>query len=382
MTVRKVKKKTDAPVEIVDAELAELMPMPLENFDEFFDGDENVKLQLFRLFPKEFDGVPTAGFIDYLTAGDDFGTVAEKYGGGKYKIAKVVKGRFAQQNIFTIAGNPKISPVEGRTDAPGISPHVSGVSVPFISDEVHRDIPIGGTENEFMERILRIKMLNQAFPEKTDINDTLLSVIMSNMSKPSGLGGVISEARDLMGIIQELKSENDDSSGSLNWGSMLKTALEVFTKKKAEVPGPASPETEVYGVPDQISTGADIQDGHAEFEGQDMISIVLDRCTNAICESYFLPTKLPAEQCVAVIKEFIPGSGEELKMKIRDNATLIKNICRMKFRGYYDEDFERRADDNTPYAIEAEFVEFDKYYDEVFALLTDIQKGGSDGSGK
>ncbi len=189
-----------------------------------FDPDQHY-VNLTRLEPKEFQGMPLSGYLEHILPGVDEEYLKDRFGGGKFMLQKknnddhkIVATRFLQ-----IAGLPKVplpvasAPTDEGTGHDPILLTIGDVKIPY-------------TENlATMERMMiLVKALKAAFPEPPDINETLMKLVLERPQSPDmldtiyklkevsevfhqkggggeGLYGVISTAIDQAGgVIQKM----------------------------------------------------------------------------------------------------------------------------------------------------------------------------------
>lgn len=130
-------------------------------FEELFDYDsqEEVVVHLYRVEPVQWtvDGqsVPIKGYLETLHPGesDYHGLIKSRYGGGRYLVQRRINARIDTQRTLIIAGAPRvITEPAPRDKAP---------SSALPMDEQHSGVSIGGTEQQFEERLTRLAMIQK-----------------------------------------------------------------------------------------------------------------------------------------------------------------------------------------------------------------------------
>jgi len=214
-----VEPKNTGPITVEDA------PSEDDIFSQFFgDGSENVVVEIYRVEPEFLEGANISGFVERLRPGDNIESVRLRLGGGKYKLMQKIRGKIKRQGYFRISGLPRMpvpSEIPGvpLADAPSSTPVPDGVS--------YKGIPVSGSNADFISLVERIQMLKTIFPEKPDINETLLTVALARNDGGGNLDNVLGQAEKLGQLVEHLGGGQQTGSNLVDLGIK---AIDGFTR--------------------------------------------------------------------------------------------------------------------------------------------------------
>lgn len=177
-----------------------------------FDNDQEV-VTLARLEPDTWQGVNIKGFICKLSPGHDESWIKENYGGGKYILNRksLSTGKITGVRTIEIAGNPLVAsaPYQRETSAISNADPVEIGSMPSI-DVGGVSVPVGDLET-IKQVLLYTRLVDQMFPKKPDINDTLLQLAMKRNDTSA-----ISIVRELKEAAELLNTGGESTGANMN----------------------------------------------------------------------------------------------------------------------------------------------------------------------
>lgn len=202
----------------------DLVITPDDDFQELFSGGEdNIKVQLYRVSPVSYNGKKLDGFIRYLFPGEDVGSISEKYGGGIYMIRKLVDGKFSAQRRLSVSGDPKVAFSPQPSDVVELNKPESTEDLGTVE---FSGVKLSGSDGNFIKMMERIQIIKHAFPEKESINDLLLKLALDRGG--NGMDGLLSNIDKMGSIIDRFNTGG--GSGQTNWMDIVKSALGAFEK--------------------------------------------------------------------------------------------------------------------------------------------------------
>jgi len=386
MSKRQPPKKTDPPIPLaelgdgIDPEsLSTLLPdeaLTENDFGDFFgDGDQDIKVELYRTAPAYWGGQEITGFLCRLNPGSDIQFIQSTYGGGRYQIKKRISGRFVDQRSLRIAGPPKLEsppqPVPTANEPTGRPDLKIDTSV--------GQIPIGGSDQEFGRILERIAVIRAAFPEPQhpqDINAVLLQHILNGAT---GKGGDLTHQIETIEAITELgaKLAGKMSDRPTDFMDIAGKAVEAFGKlvearSSVRSIGPAPlPHRRVLPAPtpaaqpvdnrieaghEPIETGAPTEPVTTQTEQKPMNTKQLASHAAAnIVSSFLADPPLTVEETKELLDFILEGVTPEIKAQIKSFKPVLKNMARLQFEGQVD-----------PENISAESGKFLLFFDNVF----------------
>jgi len=157
------------------------------------------KVSLYRKTPKEYQGVPCAGWLDDLGPGVDENYIRDNYGGGQFLLNKrnLTNGQISATCTFEIPGFPKVS----SAAIPKVVGEDQGAGAPVMLKIGDAEVPFDGDLGRFSDFVLLIKSLEHAFPPRPDINTALLELALRRepASDPLETVRMLKEAAGLFG---------------------------------------------------------------------------------------------------------------------------------------------------------------------------------------
>ncbi len=163
-----------------------------------YNADQD-KVSLYRMSPKEHQGVPTAGWLDDLGPGVDENYIRDNYGGGSFRLNKRnrANGQISATCSFEIPGFPKV----GSGANPKAIGEDLGASAPVTMRVDGVEVPFDGDLKRFSDFIMVLKGIKSVFPDPPDINAGLLEMAMKREPAPDPLDAIraAKEAADLFG---------------------------------------------------------------------------------------------------------------------------------------------------------------------------------------
>lgn len=334
MSPTKKNTKNEKPANPLDG--VESAPLPNENTETdlvgtdgdfaqlFGDGSDNVTVQLQRIAPAYHNNIKIAGFIRYLNAGEDIGSISNQYGGGTYMVRKLVNGKFSEHRRLSISGNPK-------TDIPPTS--LTGIdNVGSLNDTGLTDyetteidgVKVGGSDAAFMRMVRQIKLYKELFPERETINDTLMKIVLSQKNG-GGFESILNNV-DKIGTLVDRLAPAGGGSGNTNWMDLAQSAIKAFSqfvqKAGQNQPGIARPvkmSIDNPAVTRQISENDDV--------GSPGNSDIITRGANQMTTENSEPIPLTREQIIEKACSYIVGGFiQDPLMPVKDTVLVMKNV--------------------------------------------------------
>lgn len=382
-------KKTDPPIPLaelgdgIDTEnLSLVLPdesLTENDFGDFFgDGDEDIKVELYRTAPAYWGGQEITGFLCRLNPGSDIQFIQSTYGGGRYQIKKRRSGRFVDQRSLRIAGAPKLDgppqPVPAASEPTG-RPDLK-------IDTTIGQIPLSGSDQDFSRILERIAIIRAAFPEPQhpqDINAVLLQHIL-NTSSGKGpdlthqietIEAITDLGAKLAGKMTDRPTDFMDIAGKAveAFGKLVEARSSVRTIGLAPLPHrrilpappaavqPVEPRPEVD--PKLIETAPPAQQVTTQREEEPMSTKQLASHAAAnIVSSFLADPPLTVEETVELLNFILEGITPDIKAQIKAFKPVLKNMARLQFDGQVD-----------PENISAESGRFLLFFDNVFDIF-------------
>lgn len=382
-------KKTDPPIPLAELgdgfdpeSLSTVLPDEalIENeFGDFFgDGDEDIKVELYRTAPAYWAGQEITGFLCRLNPGSDIQFIQSTYGGGRYQIKKRRSGRFVDQRSLRISGAPKLESPPQPSPAANEAPGRPDLKI----DTAVGQIPIGGSDQEFGRILERIAVIRAAFPEPQhpqDINAVLLQHILNTSS---GKGPDLTHQIETIEAITDLgaKLAGKMSDRPTDFMDIAGKAVEAFGKLvearssvrtigpaplphrrilPAPAPGPGPVESRPEADHKLIETAAPAEHETTQREEQPMSTKQLASHAAAnIVSSFLAEPPLTVEETVELLNFILEGITPEIKAQIKTFKPVLKNMARLQFEGQAD-----------PENISAESGKFLLFFDNVFDIF-------------
>lgn len=384
MSSRKTKKPAEGfPVDDPLADEQDDQPGPfstgLVSIDEpdplsaLFDGLPDSRVQLFRTGPMNYNGEKISGYLCDLDQSCDLSWINANYGGGIYTLRKTVRGRYTQQRTVEIAGRPRLDPPGAAGAAALVAAPMPAAGSRVLSnvgaDVAYKGIPLTGSNEEFVRMVERLSLIKHYFPEPTNINDTLLKMLLEKQSD-TGLDGILKNMEKARELIDRL---NPSDNGGGETGSILNLigkGLDTFKallEKRGAAPAPmplsavepagfqpvATPEL-ITERPADVPTTNPLPESEPMPNFRDMAnracSIVVDSFMNE-------PEQNPVGLTVDMVLSQLPPLTPEIKAEIIKNKAALVGIGRLILNERYETD---------PQLVQ----NFNLYFEEVLDILT------------
>lgn len=324
----------------------------------FGDGSENVIVRIHRTEPEFYGGKNITGFLGCLVQGDSFETLQEKFGGGRYRIQKFVNNRINKTGYIRISGLPRMPVPEDNPDRP-IADASSGANV---SDgALYKGIPLSGSNAEFLAMVERIHLLKNVFPEKADINDTLLKVALARGSDGNNLDSLLSQTEKLGRLVEQFGGGNHGGGGS----SLIDLGIKAIdgvtkyiqsagdmqrTKIMSEIRKPAI----VGAGPGLITDNIPEKEVEKMPENEQMTTKqIAEKAAGIIVLGFIQDPKQAEAETVKLLRFELPAFDEAGLKGIRDNRNILYLLARNSLVSEIEVDVEIGN-------------EFDLYFNNIF----------------
>lgn len=329
------------------------------DYDDFFrEGEENVKVELYRTGPALYQGQEITGFICLLEPSMDLSYVRSKYGGGTYKVIKRQGRNFVDNRTFRIAGLPRVQPPPRSIREEDEDPAL------LSADERSGDIAIGGSNEAFFKRLERIKMIQEAFPKPLDINTELLKFALNNKSGGNDTASMFQLFDSFLEIAGKLRSEGGDQKGPTVY-DLVGKGIDAFTQyldAAKKVPRPPLRRLPVKPSPVSIEAPLSLDDNPREITENQQLNTeeniemsqqeISAQAIHLIVESYLIEPPLSISETVDVLQNTL-RLREENRPKIIPFRNTLKNMARLHLNEY--EDVEPEKVEKFPLFFEAVF---------------------------
>lgn len=385
MSPRKTKKPTEVfmPVDAPLADEQDDQPGPfstgLVSIDEpdplsaLFDGLPDSRVQLFRTGPMNYNGEKISGYLCDLDQSCDLSWINANYGGGIYTLRKTVRGRYTQQRTVEIAGRPRLDPPGAAGAAALVAAPMPAAGSRVLSnvgaDVAYKGIPLTGSNEEFVRMVERLSLIKHYFPEPTNINDTLLKMLLEKQSD-TGLDGILKnmeKARELIDRLNPSDNGGGETGSILNLiGKGLDTFKALLEKRgSAPVPMPLPPIEpagfQPVSTPELITERpADVPTTNPLPESEPMPNFrdMANRACSIVVDSFMNePEQNPVGLTVDMVLSQLPPLTPEIKAEIIKNKAALVGIGRLILNERYETD---------PQLVQ----NFNLYFEEILDILT------------
>ena len=342
-----------------------------------FDGLPDSRVQLFRTGPMNYNGEKISGYLCDLDQSCDLSWINANYGGGIYTLRKTVRGRYTQQRTVEIAGRPRLDP-------PGAAGAAASMAAPMPSagsrvlanvgaDVAYKGIPLTGSNEEFVRMVERLSLIKHYFPEPTNINDTLLKMLLEKQSD-TGLDGILKnmeKARELIDRLSPGENGGGETGSILNLIGKGLDTFKALLEKRGTPPAPApGSAVEPIGfqpvpLPELITERpANVPESNplpGEKEMPNFREMANQGCSIIVDSFMSEPTDPNPEKLVAItvdmVKMQLPSLTPEIKAEMIRNRAALNGIGRLIL--------------NERYEIDPQLVQnFNLFFDQVFDILT------------
>ena len=331
--------------------------IPLDEPDalnSLFDGLPDSKVQLYRTSPPVYAGEKISGYLCDLDRSCDLAWINYNYGGGVYCLRKVVRGRYTQQRTVEIAGRPRLDPPGAAGAAAPVAaplPAVGSRTLANIGGDVaYKGIPLSGSNEEFVRMIERLSLIKHYFPEPTNINDTLLKMLLEKQND-TGLEGILNNMEKARTLIEQLQPGDNGGGETGSILNLIGKGLDTFKallEKRGSGPAPmAVPAIEPAGpisspLPELITErpvtvpennplpGAEPMPNFRDMANQ-ACSIIVDSFMNE-------PEQNPVELTADMVRHQLPPLTPEIKIKVLENKAALEGIGRLLLNERYETD--------------------------------------------
>jgi hypothetical protein len=366
----RAKDKTDIKLDDKD-ETVESVDKAVELFSDLFDDDtKNIIVRIYRTHPKFWDSKDITGFLGTLTPGDSIESIQNRFGGGTYHIQKLINNRIVDNKYLKVAGIPTVENPVRPKDAGTLSDHNPLTSLEGAPDSAnYKGIPLTGSDDRFMAMLERIKIIERAFPEKTDINDVLLELAVKNNNN-GGLESMLSLVGKLGEVVDRFSGNGGSGGANLyDLGSKLidgvTRSFEAIAQAKKNNAGITQPrpvktapsiEYNPGSVPGNIpENNRKNEDINSDMSQPSQPSIPEKACIYIVNGFLDDPRQSP-EAVLDILKTVLPEFDEKGLKQIAANKSIFINIAHSVLYSTVDsEDIDK--------------AEFDKYFDTVFDLF-------------
>jgi hypothetical protein len=357
-------------VDRVDSEIDESAFIDFAKF--FGEEGETVIVQLYRLEPKRLGDTQIEGFQRNLSVDemdDALQIIKDEFGGGKYIVRQRVNNKFGKQQVFRIGGPPLVScqprgaePIIEPTTAPpgGIQLEVEGIGI---------DI---GDLKKLKEIAVFKAAIDQLFPPKQDINETLLSLVIQK-NEPAPVVDPLAQIETLTSISKKIQEMSGGGGGSLLESILpeaLKTVQSIAGAVNRPQPNPVKPQPRT--APKQIPNTGTVQENHENSpapqpelqpenaqEAEEMGHTEIAQTASAyIVQGFLLNPLQPEQQTKNVLDLVLPTLIPEHRSRLNPFKGTIRDMARMTLSSQVE---------TTPDMLE----EFNIYFDEVYRLFVD-----------
>ena len=165
-----------------------------------YNADQDI-VSLYRMTPKEHQGVPCAGWLDDIGPGVDERYIRDNFGGGNYRLNKRSKtdGQIKGTCSLDIPGFPKV--VTSAVDPKKLGEDLGAGAQPVMLKVGDTDVPFDGDLERFRNYVMVLKSLENIFPPKPDINAMLLEMALKREPTPDPIQQILllKEAAGLLG---------------------------------------------------------------------------------------------------------------------------------------------------------------------------------------
>jgi hypothetical protein len=351
-------------------------------WQEFFgDGTERTAVQLFRLEPRFWEGGNIYGYISELQRDDGLQVIKDNYGGGLYAVRQTVNGRYRRQKQVRIAGDPRVvhpppSDASVNTIPSPEKPAPSLAGVPTVNV---KGVPIPVDDFESIKRVvLFTKAMDVIFPRPTDVNETLLKLILQQRGQPSD---VLDQAEQFTTLAEKLKSLTGYSGGGgTTWMDIAGQALDKVDKfvslaasKKSAIPAIPRPVTgrlpssalskgssllaeagRDMGFPDRETVDPQTKEP-VEVEYRD----IAEKAASYIVQGFVVePQQTPAET-VAVLDAVLPIMSQKTRQGLESHRRVLCLVAHSILSNQVETDA-------------AYLSQFDLYFNDVFDIFIGV----------
>lgn len=328
--------------------------------------DDGGKIQLYRIEPRMIGTEKISGFLTDLPEGADMEWIKNQYGGGRYSIRQLVRGRYQGQKNIEIAGRPRVDPPSRDLSAQPPAPDKPAPAGIPHNQVMFEGIPIDAEDAVFLKMLRNMQLLKAAFPEKPDINDTLLTLLLQD--RKNNNGSDLTTILDNMNKLKELAETVTPAAGSAptdTFSLVIAKGIELIGKAiEAQQRGPAprqiaAPVTEIRSAAQPVIIPESTPENPQKTEVSAMPNV--REMANAACtimvESFMADPPLPAKQAAAVIEHQIGPLDPAVKTQISSQKTVLEGMARLILSERFDTD---------PDLVQ----KFSLYFNQVYDIIT------------
>jgi len=327
--------------------------------DLFGDGSENVTVHINRMEPEFFDGVNIAGHLGLLSPGDNIENIRLKFGGGRYKIQKLVNNRYKRTGYIRISGVPRMPVPEDNPERP-----IDDAPPPAVVPDgaSYHGIPLSGSSAEFIAMIERIKLIDVAFPAKQDINDTLLKLVLSRGRDGNDLDNLLNQTEKLGRLVEQFGGGQQSGSNLIDLGMKAIDGLNRYVESASSIqknkmlrqirePLPAGQTADL--IPEKTIAKEVGKMPSTEQLGSKEIA---EKAAGYIVTGYIQDPPQSASDTVTVLRSVLPEFDDQGMAEIVENRQILYLLSRNALASIVEIDAENGKS-------------FDQYFNEVFELF-------------
>lgn len=353
-------------------------PEIVQDFTEFFgDGSESIKVQLYRLEPRYFQGERIDGFLRYLQPGDDYDDITQHYGGGLYQLRQIItapgeRTRWGIQKRFRVSGPPLVAAPTSTVAHPETietAPEKTA-AVQVGSDTRIEGIPIGGSDQEFAKTMERIALIRAAFPQPQELNGQILQLVISLIGKQN-TGLDLTGISNALVALKEIMPAGGGESGTTVL-DLLKEGIKAFSQYvetagkqpgKHVGSGPAKP-AQPPALPAPTNAQEPPKKPALEAKGASegmSIKQVADRACRAIVSGYMSDPQQTADEVNQALEIMLPDIDDTTKPILATFKDKLKQAAINTLNAEYETEPEDRE-------------RFLLFFDEVFSKFVTVEQ--------
>jgi len=327
--------------------------------DLFGDGTEKVIVRINRVEPEFYGGDNISGYLGQLSPGDDVESIRAKFGGGRFKIQKLVNNRYKRTGFIRISGLPRM-PVPGENPERPIEDAPQPAQVP--DGASYKGIPLSGSNAEFIAMIERIKVLDSIFPSKPDINDTLLKVALARGNDGDGLNSLLDQTEKLGRFVEQFGGGQQTGSNLIDLGIKAIDGLNKYVesagaiqrnKMLKQIGDPSHSEAKSDLITEKpVEKKAIEMDPGQELSGKE----IAEKAAGYIVTGYIQEPPQEPPDTVTVLRSVLPDFDQAGITQIVENKQILYLLSRNALASVVEIDAESGKN-------------FDIYFQKVFDLF-------------